>query len=92
MLENVFGAFTVGFFIRGEDGRVTHVNDKPFFGDHVVEGITHEMLECGRGVGEAKEHDSRFEEAFVGDEGGLSLRTIFDLDIVIAILDVTLGE
>ena len=45
--------------------------------------IIHEPLEYGRGVGKTKEHDSRFEEAFVGDKGGLPLVTIFDVNIVI---------
>ena len=92
MLENTFGAFTVDFFIRREDEEVVHVNDKSSFSDHVAEGVVHETLEHGGGVGKAEEHDSGFKEAFVGDEGSFPLVTVFDLDIVIALLDVEFGE
>ena len=46
----------------------------------------------GGGVGHAKEHDSRFIESPVGNEGSFPLVTIFDLDIVISPLYVKLGE
>ena len=59
----------VGFLIGGEDEKVVHVNDEPSFGDHVTEGIIHETLECGRGVGEAEQHECGFKEPLVGDEG-----------------------
>jgi len=48
--------------------------------------------EGGRGVGEAKEHNGRFKEAFVGDEGGLPLMSVFDADVVVTPSDVKLSE
>ena len=68
------------------------VYDKPSFGDHVSEGVIHEMLECGWRVGEAEEHDGGFNEAFMGDKGGFPLVAIFDVDIVIAPTDVKFGK
>ena len=68
------------------------VYNKPFFGDHVSEGVIHESLECCRGIGESKEHDCWFKEPFMGDEGSFSLVTIFDADIVIAPSDIEFGK
>ena len=59
-LKDVSGVFSVGFFVRGEDEKVVHINDEPSFGDHVLEGVVHELLERSRGVGKPKEHDGRF--------------------------------
>ena len=91
-LEDAFGAFTVGFLVRGEDKEVVHINDKPSFGNHVTERVVHEPLECGRGIGKSKEHYRRFEEAFVCDEGGLPLVAILDADIVVPPADIKLGK
>jgi len=91
-LEDTFGAFLVGSSVGGEDKEVVHVDDKPSFRDHISEGVVHESLEGGRGVGETKEHDSGFEEAFMGDEGGLPLVSVFDADVVVAPSNIELGE
>ena len=92
MLKDTLGAFMVGFFIWGEDEEIIHVNDKPFFGNHVSEGIIHESLECCWGVSESEEYDRWFEESLMCDEGGFPLVTIFDVDIVVATSDIKLGE
>ena len=91
-MKDALGAFTVGFFIWGEDEEVIHVNDKPFFGNHVLEGIVHESLECFWGVSESEEHDCWFKEFLMCDEGGFPLVTIFDVDIVVAPSNTKLGE
>ena len=83
--------FSMDFFVRGEDEEVIHVDGEPSFGDHVMERVIHETLEHGRGVGGTKEHNSEFKETFMGDEGGLSLVTIFDADVM-APADVKLSE
>jgi len=57
-----------------------------------MEGIIHELLESGGGIGETEEHDGGFEEAFVGNKGGFPLVSVFDSDIVIAPSDIELGE
>ena len=59
MLENAFGTFMVGFLVWGENEEIIHVNDKPSFSDHVMQGIIHETLEYGREVGEAKGHNCK---------------------------------
>ena len=38
-----------------------YVDDKPSFSDHIAEGVIHEPLKGGRGVGESEEHDCGFE-------------------------------
>ena len=91
-MEDAFGAFAVGFFVRGEDKEVIHINDKPSFSDHIAERVIHEPLERGRGVGKPEEHYCRFEEAFVCDEGGLPLVAILDADVVVSPLDVKLSK
>ena len=50
----------MGGFVRGEYEEIIHVDDKPSFSNHILEGIIHEMLKCGGGVVETKEHDGRF--------------------------------
>ena len=50
------------------------------------------MLEGGRGVGETKEHDSRFKEAFVGNKSSLPLVSILDMGIVIFPLYIKFGK
>ena len=48
-------------FIGGEYEEIIHVDDKPSFSNHVMKGVIHEALECGKGVVETKEHNSGFE-------------------------------
>ena len=83
---------SMGFFVRGEDKEVIHVDDKPSFCNHVSEGVVHELLECHWGVGESEEHHRWFKEAFMRDEGSLPLVAIFDVHIVVSPADVKLGE
>ena len=82
----------MGFFVRGEDKEVVHINDEPFLGDHVSEGVVHESLEGCRRVGKSEEHYRRFKEAFVRDEGGLPLVAILDANIVIPPANVKLSK
>ena len=91
-LEDTTGSFSVGFWVRGGDKEVIHVDDEPSFGDHISEGVVHELLERGRGVAKAKEHDGWFKESFVGDEGRLPLVTIFDVDVVVPPSNIKFSE
>ena len=91
-LEDVAGSLSVGFQVGRGNEEVIHVDDQPSFSDHVLEGVVHESLECGRRVAEVKEHDSWFEESFMGDEGCLPLVTILDVDIVVLPINIKLGE
>jgi len=92
MLKDMFGTFFMCSSIRGEDKEVIHINDKPSFSDHVSERVIHESLECDRGVGEAEKHNSRFKEAFVGNESGFPLMPILDADIVVAPSNIKFDE
>ena len=82
----------MGGHIGGINEEVVHVNDKPFFRDHIVKGVIHEALESGRGIGETKEHHSGLKESFMSNEGSFPLMSIFDSDIVVSPSDVELGE
>ena len=74
------------------DKEVVHVNDEPSFRNHVPEGIGHESLKGGWGVGHAEEYDSWFIESSVGDEDHLPLVTFLDTNIVVPSSYVKLGE
>ena len=78
--------------VWGIDKEIIHVDNEPSFGNHIPEGVIHETLECGRGVGESKEHHCGFEEPLVGDEGGLPLVSVFDPYVVISPLGIKFGE
>ena len=91
-LEDMFGAFLMSRGVGGEDEEVVHIDDEPFFRDHVTEGVVHEPLKGGRGVGEVKEHDGGFKEAFVGDKGSLPLVSVLDSNIVVSPSDIKFGE
>ena len=91
-LEDTFGAFAMGVFVRGEDKEVVHIDDEPSFCDHVLEGVVHELLECRWGIGESEEHHSWFKEAFMCDEGSFPLVAVLDANVVVPPEDVKLGE
>ena len=82
----------MGSRIRREDEEIVHVDNKPSFSDHVSEGIIHESLKGGGGVGESKEHDCRFKEAFVGDEHCFPLVAVLDPNIVVSPTNIEFGE
>ena len=88
----MFGSLSVSGIIGWEDKEVIHVDDKPSFHNHISKWVVHEMLEGGRGVGETKEHDSRFKEAFVGNKDSFPLVSILDIDIVVSPLYIEFGE
>ena len=91
-LEDASGAFTMGFFVQGENEKIVHVDDEPSFSDYVPEGVIHELLECGWRVGKPEEHDCWFKKPFMGDKGSFPLVTIFDVDVVVTPSDVKLGK
>ena len=91
-LENAFRAFFVEGGVRGVDKKIVHVDDEPSFGNHIAEGVIHEALEGGGGVGKSEEHHGGFEEPLMGDEGGFPLVSVFDSYIVISPPNVEFGE
>ena len=78
--------------VRGVDEEIIHVDNKPSFGNHITEGVVHETLEGGRGVGKSEEHHGWFEKSFVGNEGHFPLVTVLDSYIVVSPPDVELSE
>ena len=91
-LEDVVGLFCMGLWVRRGHEEVIHIDDGPSLSDHVSKRVIHESLEYGRGVEKTEEHDGRFKESFVSDEGGLPLVAVFDLNIVVPPMNVELGE
>jgi hypothetical protein len=83
-LQDMFGTFLMGGFIQGEDQEVIHIDDKPSFGDEITERVIYKSLKGSRGVGKAKEHDSRFKEAFVSVECCFLLVATLYSDVVVA--------
>ena len=82
----------MGSLIRGEYEEVVHVDDEPSLSDHILEEVIHEALKSSRGVVKTEEHNGRFEQSSVGDEGCLPLMSILDADIVVPPSDIELGE
>ena len=91
-LQDVFGTFCMEDGVGGVDEKIIHIDDEPSFGNHVAEGVVHEVLKCGGGIGKSKEHNGGFEQSFVGDEGCLPLVSVFDSYVVVFPVDVKLGE
>jgi hypothetical protein len=91
-LEDASGVLRMSGIVRGEDQEIVHVNYEPSFSNDVTEKVVHESLKRGGGVVHAKEHDRRFEEAFMGEEGALPLISVLDVDVVIAPSNVKFGK
>jgi|SRR5712671_3737666 len=86
-------ALSVEYWVVGGcDQHVIHVHHEPALSDFVLEYGVHHGLEGGGGVGEAKEHNRWFIQSFVCDEGGFPFITFLDAHIVIAPMDIKLGE
>ena len=82
----------MGGDVRRIDKKIVHIDNEPSFCDHIMEGVVHELLEGGGGVGKTKEHYSWFKKSFVGDKGDFPLVSILDLDIVISPVNIEFGE
>ena len=78
--------------VRGEDEQVVHVNKEPSFGDHVSEGVVHELLESGWGIHHPEEHYHGLEEPPMGGKCSLPLVSILDSYIVVSPSDIELGK
>jgi len=81
LLKDSFCSFSISGGVGGVDEEIIHVDDKPSLGNHISEGVVHELLKGGWGVHEAEKHHSWFEEAFVGNEGSFPLMAILDSNI-----------
>jgi hypothetical protein len=62
------------------------------FSNQICEDGIHQCLKRGGRVGEPKEHDARFEKTLVSDEGCLPFIAFFDLDVVVTLTNIKLGE
>ena len=78
--------------ILGVDSHVVHVDLKPLLWEHICKDVVHESLEGGGSVAEPKEHDGGLEESHGGDESGLPLIFLSDVNVVISPSNVKFGE
>ena len=74
------------------DPQVIHIDFEPTFGDHVSKDMIHECLKSQRSIAEAKEHYSGFEKTERSDEHRFPLVFPSDVNVVIAPLNIKLGE
>ena len=80
------------FFCLSKDKDVVQIDDYMFFMHKSLEGFIHVSLECGRGVGETKEHDCWFKESLISLKSCLPLITLLDTDVIVAPLDIKFGK
>ena len=78
--------------VGGVDKEIVHINDEPSFSNHIAEGVVHETLEGGGGVGESEEHYGWFEEPLMGNEGCFPLVTVLDPYVIVPPSDVELSK
>ena len=90
-LEHAANVIFVVLFIVAEDEDVVQIYDNEDIG-HVVEDVVHEMLKCGWGVGHTKGHDEVFERLVLCTKGSFPLVSQGYPNIVVAHLEVNLGE
>jgi hypothetical protein len=62
------------------------------FSNQICEDGIHQYLESSGQVDEPKEHDTGFKKTLIHDEGCLPFIAFFDPDIVVAPLNIKLGE
>ena len=92
-LEHTLGALMMeSYIILGVDSHVVHVDLKPLLWKHICKDMVHESLEGGGSVAEPKEHDGGFKESHGGDESGLPLIFLSDVNVVISPTNVKFGE
>ena len=82
----------MGGRVRRIDKEVIHVDNEPSFCNYITKGVIHELSEGGRGIDEAEEHYSWFEESFMSHKSSFPLISVLDLNIVISPLDIKFGE
>ena len=72
--------------------QVIHIDLEPSLSNHVSEDVIHECLKSWRSITEAKEHYGGFKEAERSDECCFPLVFLPNANVVIAPLNIKLGE
>ncbi|KAF8235155.1 hypothetical protein L208DRAFT_1258496, partial [Tricholoma matsutake] len=83
---------TVLFNCVSEDEDVVKIDADNAFKDEVMENVIHHGLKGGRTISKAKEHDKQFKKTMVGMKGCLPLISLLYPHIIVAPMDVKLGE
>ena len=81
-----------GKVVFGVDSHIIHVDLEPFLHNHVRADVVHESLECGRGITEAEEHDSWFEQSQGSYEKSFPLVLLLKVDVIVSPMYIKLGE
>ena len=93
LLEHMSGVLMMeGYIILGVDSHVVHVDLKPLLWKHICKDMVHKSLEGGGSIAEPKEHDGGFKESHGGNESGLLLIFLSDVNVVIFPTNVKFGE
>ena len=80
------------FNCASEDEDVIEIDADNAFEDEVMEDVIHHGLKGGRAISKAKEHDKRFKKTTVGTKGCLPLISLLYPHIIVAPMDIELGE
>ena len=82
------------FLQRGSfvDEDIVEIDNNLACKDHILEDIIHHLLESGRGVTKAKEHNRGLEQSTSSDKCGLPFIASLDPNIIVAPSYVKFGE
>jgi hypothetical protein len=92
MPKNFVNNFPMFLESSAPDEDVVQIDCDFAFSNQICEYGVHQHLECGGQVGKPEEHDARFEKTLVGDEGCLPFIAFFDPDVMVAPMNIKLGE
>ena len=66
------------------NSQIIHIDFEPFFYDHIRKDIVHECLEHWWGITETKEHDSGLKKVEGGNEHGLPLVFLPNVNVIVS--------
>jgi hypothetical protein len=92
VVSSVVFFFCFPWSLFGVDCNVVHVHRKPALGHLLAEYHVYHHLECGRGVGEAKEHHGGFEEALWHKKSSFPLIPWLNLNVVVPLANIKLSK
>jgi hypothetical protein len=91
-LKNFVNNFLMFIKSSAPNKNVIEIDCNFAFSNQICKDGIHQCLECGRRIGEPKEHDAWFEKTLVRDEGCLLFIAFFNPDIMVAPMNIKLGE
>ena len=82
----------VFFKCLSEDEKIIHIDNQNILVNEVLEEMVYHGLEDGWAVCHSVEHDSEFKDSTMGGEHSFSIVFRKDLEIIVTIVKVKLGE